>query len=112
MSLLTPLLPTRRRTERAATSGISANATKPVIPPEWHVGLSRKGMFPHHEASCPCAKAACGLAIPRPDVLCPVHQGPATYLQLHAASECGYPRRAWHPKQLLRRHQHHTPVGR
>jgi hypothetical protein len=98
MSLLTPLLPNRRRTETPASGVI------PAEPQEWHVGLSHKGMFPHHEASCPCAKAACGLAIPRPDVLCPVHQGPRAYLQLHKTSDCGFPRETWLPGRLLRRH--------
>jgi hypothetical protein len=97
MSLLTPLLPNKRRTEQPAVSGI------PAKPQEWHVGLSQKGMFPHREASCPCAKAACGLAIPRPDVICPVHQGPHAYLQLHRASECGFPRETWLPRNFLRR---------
>jgi hypothetical protein len=91
MSLLTPLLPSRRR------SGQPPDDTS-VASQEWHVGLSHEGMFPHHEASCPCAKAPCGLAIPRPDVLCNVHQGNPQYRQLHIASACAYPRRRWFPR--------------
>lgn len=96
MSILTPLLLTRRRTETPSADGLAQAL-------EWHVGLSRKGMFPHHEASCPCAKAPCGLVIPRPDVLCPVHQAATEYLQLHVASECGFPRQRWLPRPLGRK---------
>jgi hypothetical protein len=91
MSLLTPLLPSRRRT-------IEPPADVPAAPQVWHVGLSRDGMFPHHEASCPCVKAPCGLAIPRPDVFCTVHQGQVEYRQLHVASECAFPRKHWFPR--------------
>ena len=96
MSLLTPLLPTRRR-RPAPPPGTSGPA--PAVPQEWHVGLSRKGMFPHDEASCPCEKAACGLVVPRPEVFCPVHQGPRAYQQLHLASDCAFPRHTWLPRR-------------
>jgi hypothetical protein len=91
MSLLTPLLPARRRPEEP--TGVAAT------PQEWHVGLSHEGMFPHSEARCPCAKAACGLAIPRPEIFCPVHQGPREYRQLHVASDCAFPRKGWFRRQ-------------
>jgi|tagenome__1003787_1003787.scaffolds.fasta_scaffold20947378_1 hypothetical protein len=81
MSLLAPLHVTRRR--RSGPAGGTA-----VTAQEWHVGLSHVGMFPQHEVGCPCAKAPCGLAIPRPDVLCNTHQGRVEYLQAHAASDC------------------------
>jgi hypothetical protein len=92
MALLTPLLQTRRRSAPPPAGPV------PAPPQEWHVGLSRKGMFPHDEASCPCPKAACGLVIPQPEVFCPVHQGPRPYQQLHPASECGFPRHNWLPR--------------
>jgi hypothetical protein len=60
-------------------------------------------MFPHHEARCPCAKAACGLAIPREDTPCPVHQGEAAYyLQTHRAVDCQFPRKGWRRKRSHR----------
>ncbi len=104
MSLLTPLLPGRRRT-------VEPPAAEFPDPPQvlqveemlqvlqvWHVGLSREGMFPHHEASCPCAKAPCGLAVPGVDVFCTVHQGDVEYRQLHVASDCAFPRKHWFPR--------------
>jgi hypothetical protein len=99
MSILTPLIPARHRGEEPPTSTPSA----PVIPPEWHVGLSPKGMFPHHEANCACAKAACGLVIPRPEVFCAVHQGAHEFVQMHVASDCGYPRTNWMPRHRGRK---------
>jgi hypothetical protein len=45
-------------------------------------------MFPQYEVGCPCAKAPCGLAIPRADIFCTTHQGAAKYLQAHKASDC------------------------
>jgi hypothetical protein len=82
MSVLTPLHVTRwRRAE-------PPNGSTRSLPQAWHVGLSHAGMFPQFEVGCPCAKAPCGLAIPRPEVFCPTHQGPVEYLQAHPASEC------------------------
>jgi hypothetical protein len=95
MSLLTPLLQSRRRPTPPPAGPVL------TLPQEWHVGLSRKGMFPHDEASCPCAKAACGLVVPRPDVPCPVHQGPRAFQQLHLASECAFPRQTRLPRLPL-----------
>jgi hypothetical protein len=89
MSLLTPLLPVRHRSDGPPPVDGPATAV------EWHVGLSHEGMFPHHEASCPCAKAACGLAVPRPDVFCDVHQGQQAYRQLHVSSDCAFPSKSW-----------------
>ncbi len=97
MSILTPLIPARHRNEEPPASDA------PAPPQEWHVGLSRKGMFPHHEANCACAKAACGLVIPRPEVFCAVHQGTQEFLQLHVASECGFPRTNWIPRHKNRK---------
>jgi hypothetical protein len=94
MSLLTPLLQSHRRSELADAPAVEVSTALQV----WHVGLSREGMFPHQEASCPCAKAPCGLAIPRPEVFCKLHQGPVEYRQLHVASECAFPRRHWFPR--------------
>jgi hypothetical protein len=82
MSVLTPLHVTRRRRSEPPKGPVS------TAPQEWHVGLSHAGMFPQYEVGCPCAKAPCGLAIPRADVLCSTHQGRAEYLQAHAASDC------------------------
>jgi hypothetical protein len=82
MSVLTPLHVTRRRRSGPPNGSVRAVAQ------EWHVGLSRAGMFPQFEVGCPCAKAPCGLAIPRADVFCSTHQGGAEYLQAHAASDC------------------------
>ena len=82
MSVLTPLHVTRWRRSGPPTSGRHAAAH------EWHVGLSHAGMFPQFEVGCPCAKAPCGLAIPRADVFCSTHQGRAEYLQAHSAAEC------------------------
>lgn len=88
MSLPAPLRPLRRRAPEPAPAQ--------TRPQEWHVGLSMQGMFPHHEASCPCAKAPCGLAIPRADTFCQVHQTQVlAFRQLHTESECRYPRRGW-----------------
>lgn len=95
MSLLTPLLQPRRRADEPPSD-------TPAKPQEWHVGLSPKGMFPHDEASCPCAKAPCGLVIPRPELFCPVHQGARQYQQMHLASECGFPRHNWLPRSHKR----------
>ena len=94
MSVLTPL---RARRRRAATppDGIPV-----VAPPEWHVGRSHPGMFPADEVGCPCAKAPCGLAIPRADVLCPSHLGQVRYRQAHPANECS-PRK-WFQKRPSR----------
>ncbi len=87
MSLLAPLRTQRRRPQPR---------TPTPQPQEWHVGLSMKGMFPYQEASCPCAKAPCGLAIPRADTFCATHQREAAaFRQLHAASDCQFPRRGW-----------------
>jgi hypothetical protein len=97
MSLLTPLIQNRRRAEEPPAG------STPAVPQEWHVGLSRKGMFPHDEASCPCAKAACGLVILRPDVFCQVHQSARAFQQLHLASECEFPRKNWLPRARTRR---------
>jgi hypothetical protein len=88
MSLLTPLLPARHRNDQRP-------ADVAETPQEWHVGLSHEGMFPHFEARCPCAKAPCGLAIPRPDAFCPMHQSGQEYRQLHVASDCAFPRTGW-----------------
>jgi hypothetical protein len=94
MSLLTPHSSARRRAEEPPT-GTPIDLLAPTTY-EWHVGLSREGMFPHREAQCPCAKAACGLAIPRDDTPCPVHQGEETYYpQAHLGSECEFPRKGW-----------------
>jgi len=82
MSVLTPLHVTRRRRSEPPNGSVAAAAQ------ERHVGLSRTGMFPQYEVGCPCAKAPCGLAIPRPDVPCSTHQGQVTYLQTHTASDC------------------------
>lgn len=82
MSLLTPLHVTRRR-----KSGLPEGSVR-AAPQEWHVGLSYAGMFPQFEVGCPCAKAPCGLAIPRADVFCNTHQGRAEYLQAHSAADC------------------------
>jgi hypothetical protein len=71
--------------------------------PEWHVGLSPEGMFPHREANCPCAKAACGLVIPRDDTACPVHQAEEIYfLQAHPSGDCEFPRKGWRRKRSHR----------
>lgn len=70
----------------------------------WHVGLSRPGMFPFREASCPCPKAACGLVVPDPSIPCDLHTEQAHYLQVHAADECDFPRTGWRRK---RRHPAH-----
>jgi hypothetical protein len=96
MSILTPLIPARHRGEQPPPSA-------PATPPEWHVGLSHKGMFPHHEANCACAKAACGLVIPRPEVFCAVHQGKPEFLQMHASSDCEFPRTNWIPRHRSRK---------
>jgi hypothetical protein len=82
MSVLTPLHVTRRRRAGAASD------TTETASPEWHVGLSHVGMFPQFEVGCPCAKAPCGLAIPRPDVLCGTHQGAPEFRQAHSAADC------------------------
>lgn len=58
---------------------------------EWHIGRTWPGMFPAHEASCACPKAACGLVIPT--VSCPEHNGEKTIRQAHRASECTRKRR-------------------
>jgi hypothetical protein len=55
---------------------------------EWHVALAATGPG---EERCPCAKGPCGLAIPRADVLCPVHQGRVEYGQAHSAHDCVRP---------------------
>jgi hypothetical protein len=100
MSLLMPQHPSRRGASQSST-GTAEDLLAPAL--EWHVGLSHEGMFPHHEAACPCAKAACGLAIPRPEIPCPVHQSEqAFYLQAHAAEDCGFPRRGWRRKRSHR----------
>jgi hypothetical protein len=97
MSLLTPLLPGRRRTVEPPAE-VPATLQVVQVVQVWHVGLSREGMFPHHEASCPCAKAPCGLAVPGADVFCTVHQGNVEYRQLHVASDCAFPRKHWFPR--------------
>jgi hypothetical protein len=84
MSVLTPLHVSRRRRNGPPKGKGPAH----LVPQEWHVGLSHVGMFPQYEVGCPCAKAPCGLAIPRPGVLCRTHQGRVQYLQAHRASEC------------------------
>ncbi len=65
----------------------------------WHVGLSLPGMFPFREASCPCAKAACGLVVPNPDVECRLHTDNARFLQVHSAADCDFPRTGWRRKR-------------
>ncbi|GAB3267306.1 hypothetical protein [Kineosporia babensis] len=65
----------------------------------WHVGLSLPGMFPFREASCPCAKAACGLVVPDPEVECRLHTQSARFLQVHSAGECDFPRTGWRRKR-------------
>ena len=82
MSVLTPLHVTRRRRSEPPKHSVSTGIQ------EWHVGLSHVGMFPQHEVGCPCAKAPCGLAIPRADVFCSTHQGRVEYLQAHSAADC------------------------
>ena len=82
MSVLTPLHGSRRR--KAGAPAGTARST----PPEWHVGLSHPGMFPQFEVGCPCAKAPCGLAIPRAEVFCRTHQGAAEFRQAHSAADC------------------------
>jgi hypothetical protein len=82
MSVLTPLRTMRQRTA-TPPNGIRTSTLA-----EWHVGLSHPGMFPEHEVGCPCAKAPCGLAIPRAGVLCGTHQGQVEYRQIHRADEC------------------------
>lgn len=65
----------------------------------WHVGLSLPGMFPFREASCPCAKAACGLVVPDPSVECRLHTENARFLQVHSAADCDFPRTGWRRKR-------------
>ena len=121
MSLAMPY-PARRRAkskqQSAPPSGVpvatpagghaSDHGTMPpgVLPVDqvWHVGLSLPGMFPFREASCPCAKAACGLVVPDPAVECLVHTDGARFLQVHSAADCGFPRTGWRRK---RRHNQH-----
>jgi hypothetical protein len=96
MSLLAPLRPLLWRTPK---HDLPADKAK-----EWHVGLSIAGMFPHAEASCPCAKAPCGLAIPQVDVYCPAHLGAVPqYRQLHIGAQCAYPRKGWFRRSAVRR---------
>ncbi len=65
----------------------------------WHVGLSMPGMFPFREASCPCAKAACGLVVPDSAGECRLHTETARFLQVHSAADCGFPRTGWRRKR-------------
>jgi hypothetical protein len=83
MSLLTPPRVPRRRNAEPPSGG-----THPDPQPGWHVGLSLPGMFPQHEVGCPCAKAPCGLAIPRSDAPCSTHPGRDGYQQAHAPNDC------------------------
>jgi len=92
-----PGLPTQQPTLTGHGPGGSAGPA----PTEqiWHVGLSRPGMFPFREASCPCPKAACGLVVPDPGVPCELHTEQARFLQVHAADDCGFPRSGWRRKR-------------
>jgi hypothetical protein len=112
MSLAMPYPARRRAKAQQQSSPASSSTGLPVQTPPggalaadqvWHVGLSMPGMFPFREASCPCAKAACGLVIPDPDVECRVHTSSARFLQVHSAADCDVPRTGWRRK---RRHQH------
>jgi hypothetical protein len=55
---------------------------------QWHVGRSFIGMFPTHEAKCPCPKARCGLAAPQHDISCEQHMGIFIIRQSHHAKDC------------------------
>ncbi|GAA3610758.1 hypothetical protein GCM10022223_28570 [Kineosporia mesophila] len=105
MSLAMPYPARRRATTQNQTTTITVPAEHDISPPGtppavsveqvWHVGLSRPGMFPFREASCPCAKAACGLVVPDPEVDCPLHTDGAPFLQVHSAVDCDFPRTGW-----------------
>ena len=105
MSLAMPY-PARRRAKGKQQSPGSASVpveTPPsgALPTDqvWHVGLSLPGMFPSREASCPCAKAACGLVVPDPMVECSLHAPVARFLQVHSAVDCDFPRTGWRRKR-------------
>jgi hypothetical protein len=101
MSLAMPY-PARRRAKARSSTAVGVET-----PPEgvlaadqaWHVGLSMPGMFPFREASCPCAKAACGLVVPDPAVECRLHTDNARFLQAHSAADCDFPRTGWRRKR-------------
>jgi hypothetical protein len=96
-----PMCDDRNRVPHPATP--PAEKTSPFIrrsslltgrlqsPAEWHVGLTVDGALGPQEQDCPCAKGNCGLAIPRAEVFCPVHQGRVEYGQAHSARDCRPP---------------------
>jgi len=104
MSLAIPYPARRRARTKQPTPGLPisppGDGTRVLAPEQtWHVGLSLPGMFPFREASCPCAKAACGLVVPDPGGECPLHTETARFLQVHSAADCDFPRTGWRRKR-------------
>jgi hypothetical protein len=60
---------------------------------QWHVAVTRPGMFPFPEARCPCDKSACGLVIPSSEVACEIHHVHAALHQAHSSEDCPSNRR-------------------
>lgn len=78
--------------ELSADITISPSPSRSLGTAVWHVAVTRPGMFPMHEARCPCEKAPCGLVIPRLEVPCGVHNAAASLHQAHSSEECRSPR--------------------
>jgi hypothetical protein len=85
--------PTERPSSRRRSRWLGGRRDRPAggPPAEWHVGVSLAGGLTPEEAGCCCPKGQCGLAVPRADVFCRVHQGPVEYRQAHSALDCHRP---------------------
>ena len=80
-----------RPTISRLTSRLRGRPGRLTVPHEWHVGVSPLGSSTRQETDCPCPKGHCGLAVPRADVFCRVHQGEVEYRQAHSARDCHRP---------------------
>jgi hypothetical protein len=101
----TVVTPTDRSLSRGRgrwLSGRRRNRPAAAVPAEWHVGVALAGALTPEEAGCRCPKGQCGLAVPRADVFCRVHQGEVQYVQAHSAHDCRRPVWLWLGGRLTR----------